>query len=266
MADHKSLGRRQRIKIAMDETVDGETITIDEMMVVMGLSKPSFVNLRDQVDRAFGFPKVLSEGRKHFYPRQPALQALLNWETRGDQASADKDARMRKLLGISDSTTPLISISDLEKASRLRAEIDQRLVDQGKLVAVADLQRTASLLYSVFSRPLSNLGTVLDPNGTYPAKVREGLDKLGKDLLLRMHKELGDKLAPNVEPDQPERSKPARAGSGKPRVPPKPRDGGAGVPKSARQPKAAGQRVDKRVGKRAPADQGKKRARGQVVG
>jgi hypothetical protein len=133
-------------------------------------------------------------GNEQLYPRRESLDAMWQWEVRNDQIAADKQARIARLLGVENQDTTMPSITDMAKASQVRGEIEQRMVFQRQLLATNEVTRVASKIFELLSSRLGNLGTVLDPNGALAASQRDAVDKLGSDLLLRMHAELRDML------------------------------------------------------------------------
>lgn len=188
--------RRERLRIALDTAVEGETIKLDELAKVWGVGKPAFVNVRDRIDH---FPAATIDGKTHFYPRLKALQSLDRWERREDANNADKNNRIAQLIGVESAGAATMSLSDLTKASALRAEMEERMRAQGQLVAFAKLQTTAGKVFELLSRGLSNMGTVMDPNGAWSSDDRERADKHGRALLLRLHGEMKDMLGPDAD-------------------------------------------------------------------
>ena len=191
----KSVKRRSALAAALASTADGETITIDEMMLLWGVSKGTFVNTRNLIPF---FPEASFVGDRGVinYPRRESLEALIKWETRGDEGEKTKSARLRKMMGHSDDddAESIISMSDMAKASQLRAQIEERMVVQRELVSRADEQKTAARVFEILSRNLSRLGSVIDPNGREKPEVRARLDQNGSNLLLALHREMATAL------------------------------------------------------------------------
>ncbi len=237
--------RRARIKEALRTTTKGETITLDELTAVYGLtSKGAFVNIRNVIT---DFPDPQVSGKRHFYDRHLALQALDRFERRGDAVAAAKSDRIKALLGIETGGEALLNISDLQKASALRAEMEQRMKEQGLLIPVSEVQASYSRIFEILSRPLGNLGTVLDPNGLWPMEQRDAADKAGHEILLQLHAEVKDKLAPHAVITRPNRATKARKPAARSDAVEDGRKGRPGNPKPARHSPARKGRVDKPV-------------------
>jgi hypothetical protein len=257
-----SVQRRARLAAALDSSVDGEFVTLDDMMAVWGVSKGTMVNTIKMIP-FFPPQDHVGERNRVYYKRREALAALQKWEHRGDHVNADRQRRLNKIMGITDEEEAgALPIGDMMKASALRAEMEQRMVAQRALVAKADVANTGARVFEIISRLLSNLGTVVDPNGIYPAAVREAADAAGHQRLLRIHAEMKDMLAGNVHDAQPDGDRKARGGSRKPGNA-RPSGGrGGGMGKPAGHAPAAGRDNDKSVGAKRPVRQRAKRAPG----
>lgn len=260
----KSVKRRSALRAALASTAENETITIDEMMVLWGTSKGTFVNTRNLIPH-FPDAKFVGDRGVIHYPRKEAIEALIAWEERDDTAMAQKSERLNKLLGISDQeavATP--SLSDMAKASALRAEADARMVQQRLLIPKAEVQRTAARVLEIVSRTLGHLDAIADPHGKLAPATRTNLKIVGEQAQLRVYGELKDMLAPNVEPDIPERASKARKRPGEAGVPPVPRKRGGGVDKPPRDAPARAKRNNDRVGDKKSVSKRSGRAKGKV--
>lgn len=235
--------RRAALQAALKSTTRGETITIDEMMVIMSMAKGTFVNHRNSIPY-FPDASVVGARGRLLYPRKKALEALWKWETRGDVVEKKLDARRKALLGQRDEVAEAVSLplSEMARASTLMADRDARLVQQRQLIALRDAQITAARVFESVQRLLSRLGAAVDPTGEFSGEIHARLDKAGRDLLLQVHKDMKDMLAPDAT-DRP--SDAGRIGSGprKPRAPRAPRPSGKRVAKPARH--AAAKRADR---------------------
>lgn len=253
----KSINRRKALAEALKSTAKGETITLDEMMILWGVSKGTFVNTRNLIPY---FPEAAFVGAKNVinWPRKEALEALTKWEMRGDGEAKAKTQRLNKMMGLDseEGEDSIISISEMSKASGLRADVEERMIRQGELVPISDNRRVAGRVFEIISRNLSRLGSVIDPNGREKPELRARLDQNGSNLLLAIHRELSLALGDEYV----RQSISTTAGSG-PRI--------AGKPRPPRGPKRSmvepighavtkRQRIDKPVGNRKPADKGHK--------
>lgn len=224
MADNEDTRRlrRDRIAEALRTAKKGESIGLTELAKVWGVGKPAFVNVRDRIA---DFPAATQNGNVYVYPRLKALQALDRYERRADDATAAKQARLAKLVGVPMEDSRL-SLSDLIKANQLQADIDNRIAAQKLIVPKAAVQSTAAKVFERLSRTLSDLGTVVDPNGQFTTEVRAAADKAGKELLLRIHADLKDMLSEDARTPGSPRD---RSAAGRARGDGSRRSGGAGV-------------------------------------
>jgi hypothetical protein len=221
----ESVDRRQRMEEARRTAVDGETITNNEMMNIWGVTKGRWTDIRNRIP---DFPVPVTNGNVQFYPRVAALDRMWAHETRGDQVAATKAKRVAALLGVEQPDGAMPSLSDMQRASALRAEIETRMIAQGELVPRAQVRRLSSQIGEFLSRRLSSLGSVLDPNGKWSPEMREAADKAGQDWLLRMYADLRHMLEPDADAQPPDAGE-DRGRSAKSRAPRARRVGGSGV-------------------------------------
>lgn len=192
----KDMARRARLQTALDSAKANQTIELLELAKIWGVGKPAFVNVRNRIA---DFPTADVDGKTYRYPRKKALQALDRYERRHDAAAEDKAERLARLVGADPAAgATAFSVSDLQKTSQLRVEMEQRMREQGMLIARADVQQTAGAVFEILSRALSALGTLIDPNGQKTPEERAALDKAGDDVLLRIHAQMRHLLAPDA--------------------------------------------------------------------
>lgn len=221
----ESVDRRRRLEEARRTAAAGETITNTEMMNIWGVSKGRWTDIRNNIP---DFPTPIVTGNKQLYPRLASLDLMWAWETRGDQVAEVKKKRMAALLGVDEVDGSMPNLSDMAKASALRAEIETRMIAQGDLVPRAQVRRLSSQIGEFLSRRLSSLGSVLDPNGKWTPEARDAADKAGQEWLLRIYDEMKDMLAADAHA-QPQGSRADRARPGQPGAPRARRNGRAGV-------------------------------------
>ena len=183
----ESVDRRRRLQEELATATDGETITNTEMMNLWGVTKGRWSDLRNRMP---DFPMPIVSGGVQLYPRQTALERMWAWETRNDKTDKEKARRMAALLGVDDFSGVLPSMSEMQKASQLRAEIEARMIAQGQLVRRGDVASLLARVFELQSKRLSSLGTLIDPNGAYPQELRDAADAAGNSLLMAMHGEL----------------------------------------------------------------------------
>jgi hypothetical protein len=217
-----SIARRADLQAALKQfRKKGETIALQDLATLWGVTKARFINLRAQIT---GFPEpVGKDGNALLYQAKPALEALLQYETRNDGVTARKASKIARILGAtaSEPDDDMLPPSEMLALARARAEIHKQLQEQGLLVLFADVQETMADVFGFLSNILNKLSDSVDPNGRLPGPVRGTLDALGNDLLLRTYKDLNDMLADDVDRDTsrttPARAQPARPGAAKAR-------------------------------------------------
>jgi hypothetical protein len=215
-----SVARRADLKAALKRFKKGETITLDDIARLWGVTKPRFLNIRNDIA---DFPEPIGkQANALLYDAKPTLECLLNHETRNDQAVAKRSSKVARILGASkaDEEEPLPPTEMLALA-RAGAERDKRLREQGMLVKFTDVQQVASEVFGEMSSTLSKLSDLVDPNGKLPAHVRDLVDGGGKDVLLRLYNRFNDMLGGNADlnahPAAANRARPHRARRPRPR-------------------------------------------------
>jgi hypothetical protein len=217
-----SIAKRRDLQAALKQfRKKGDTIALQDLATLWGVTKARFINLRAQIA---DFPEpVGKDGNALLYEAKPALEALLRYETRNDGVTAAKASKLAKILGATagEADDSLLPPSEMLALARARAEIQKQLLEQGTLVLFADVQETMAGVFGFLSNIHSKLSDSVDPNGRLPGPVRATLDRLGNDLLLRIYKDLNDMLADDVDRDASRTAKagpkPNRPGSAKAR-------------------------------------------------
>jgi hypothetical protein len=200
-------------------------LSLDELAVLYGLTKPAFVNLRKTID---GFPDPAKrEGNAYFYPAYKAASALHEYVMRNEQQALDRGRRFEALVrppasNGHDHAGLTMSAQEQLRAYELRERLQKEALAQGQLHRSADCAATTERVFSHISRTFGKPTTSMDPTGQWPADVREAVDKAGQALVLRCYAELRDMLGghahqqPSGSPDtgarraRPKRSAKAR--------------------------------------------------------
>lgn len=215
-----SVRRRADLQAAAKAFKKADTITLADLALLWGVSKPRFINIRNTIP---DFPEPIGkQGNTDLYNAKAAVQGLLTYETRNDTVTAAKASKVRAILGAADpgEDDQALPPSEMLALSRARAEIEKRMVEQGELVRFIDVQHTIAQVFGHISNVVGKLSDSVDPNGALPGHVRQSLDGLGKELLLRIYADLNDMLAEDansdargteaarVRPDKPRRAPP----------------------------------------------------------
>jgi hypothetical protein len=194
-------------------------LSLDDLSILYGLTKPAFVNLRKTVE---GFPDPSERrGNSFWYPAYEAVSALLTYVERHEKTTKGRAKKFSDLVqptvnGHAFADEPLTAREQLQ-AYELRKLLIEEEVAQGVLhradhcAAVSD--RVFSLISSTFG---SRLADALDPNGKWDPEVREALDKLGEKLTLQVYEQMKDMLTAGVV-EHVDRKSAGPSGAPKPR-------------------------------------------------
>lgn len=239
MSRGPNLSRRADLERALKRAKPKDEITIDVMAELWGVSKQRFVNVLRDIEKQVDMPAWrLGPRQVHLYPAKAAIAALLAYEKRNDDMTAQLQERAAAILGRGEKRKEaqqeaMLPISELATMSRLMAETEARERQQGLYVPVADVARIAGEVFGLLSDFLSDLPANIDPNGLLPADVRALIAEGGKNAALNVHARMKDMLSGDARPDTP---KPARAGAknGRARRAPARRASGKRVPPKAR--------------------------------
>lgn len=213
--------RRADLERAIAQTTRGETISLIDLSAFWGVTKARFCNYRDEASRVVNWPAGKTVNQQLVYPRLQVLKAMQAYLTRNDAVQAERQAKFSRLMGqTSEGGAPssggdMLPPSELLKIDQLASNLEARKVRNGELIRREDVTAAAGKVFSLLSRRLANLGTQADPNGKLPGDVRDKIEKTGHALLLRIHAEMKDMLAADVEPE-PDRTPAPRKRTGKP--------------------------------------------------
>lgn len=190
------------IKSALRRAKPADQLSLEALAVIYGTSKQRFVTVKNAMP---GFPSPIAQGTSHVFPAKAALQAMLNWETRHHAAAAAKADRQNAILGkikperaqaIADAAIP---VRDLAIMSRLAAETEERERDQRLYIPAAEVERTASDVFSELSEFMAGLSNKVDPNGLLDATIRALIDDGSAKALLGFHARMKTLLNANAD-------------------------------------------------------------------
>lgn len=186
-----------------------DRLSLSELAMIWGVSKGAFVNLREKMA---DFPDSIEGPRNSLiYPASGALKAMLEYETRADEAELERQRRAAQIMGMDRGRGRrkrqeiFLPPGEMLKLSRLRAEIEQREREQGEYVHRDKVRGVAARIYGVLNDHLSQLETRVDPNGLLPTEVRAKIGEDGRAALLAIHADLSDTLGVDAD-DRPSRA------------------------------------------------------------
>lgn len=199
MADKTDSKRLVDLKAALKKAKPKDLIKLEECASIWGTSKQRFVTKRREfVD----FPEPTErEGNAFLYPLRPALEAMIAYIERHQQANTSKAKRLGELIGIDHMAEHMaggFSVAELAKANQLAADLEQRQRDQGLYGSLTEIQRVCGLVFSEISELVSNLPNIVDPHGRLAPEVRDTIDKKGHEQLLRTYGNMKRLLAPDA--------------------------------------------------------------------
>jgi hypothetical protein len=219
-----NLDRVRDIQAALKRAKPGDELSLAECAMIWGVSKGSFINRREQMAK---FPNAKpGAGNSLLYPAQAALRAMLEHETRADEAERERQTRAAAIMGMSGGRgrrkveEVFLAPSEMLKLSRLRAEIEQREREQGLYAPIADLRNLLASVFGTLSETLGRLELKADPNGLWEADVRQAVQAAGRECLLLIHAQVSDMLGPDADNGPPRTKKPRGAASGSGLAPP----------------------------------------------
>lgn len=204
-----NLSRRQDLQRAIKRAKPGDLLRLEDLARVWGVVKTRFVNVKNDVTMTIGFPEhAPGPNNTHLYPAKASLQKLLDWETRHDKISSDRQKRAAEILGHTRrgragvSEIAIHQPRELSELNRLAADIEQRERDQGLYIPASVVSATAGDVFSIVSEFCGIMENHVDPNGLLPPEVREKIAKGGRDTLLKVHQRMKGLLNADSAADQ----------------------------------------------------------------
>jgi hypothetical protein len=189
-----SVARRADLKAAIKRFRKDETITLEDLARLWGVSKARFINIRSDIAE---FPDpVGKQGNAILYEAKGALECLLRHETRNDNATArpivEGRADPRRRQGRRGRTTRCRRA----KCWRWPApapSVDKRMREQGVLVRSPTSSRSRRRSSARSAARFRNCPTSSTRTAACRARPRL-VDGGGKELLLRCYNRLNDML------------------------------------------------------------------------
>lgn len=192
--------RRADLVAALKQFKKGESISLEDLGALWGVSKARFVNVRNEIP---DFPEPIGkQGNALLYDARPAIECLVKRIERTNKASSARSAKVAQILGGRDADhdeDDSLPPSEMLALSRAGAEIEKRRRAQGELVLASQVHEAAGKVFGYLSQVLGKLTNSVDPNGRMAPAARQLIDAAGKDLLLRMHDDLSDMLGGNAD-------------------------------------------------------------------
>lgn len=197
--------RRQDLAAALKRVKAEDVLTLEELALLWGVTKPRFVSERNLMAT---FPDHIKQGNVYFYPAKAAIQAMLDHETRHDKMNRDRAAIAARILGKGrqeEVDSAGHSVNELATLNRMATEMEEREREQGKYIPAAEVARVCGEVFSEISEFMSSLDAKVDPNGLLPLEIRAMILSNGKDALLRLHRLMRDMLRADAD-DKPTRT------------------------------------------------------------
>ena len=185
--------RRADIQAALKRAKPDTMLSLEELAFVWGTTKGPFVTAKKYM---VGMPAPVLSGTSHLYPAKDALRAMLNYETRNDEAARNLAERQAAILGMKARSERAAeeaaahSPRDLQVLNRLAAEVEEREREQRQYIPAAEVAKTAGDVFSELSEFMAGLSNAIDPNGLLDPKLRELIDHKGGEALLSFHRKL----------------------------------------------------------------------------
>jgi hypothetical protein len=185
--------RRSDIAAALKRAKPSDMLTLEELALIWGVTKPRFVTVRNTMA---DFPAPLpGQGNVYIYPARKALEAMLKHETRHDEAASQRRARADAILGRNGKGKASDTLGDhtpneLVLLSRLAADVEERERAMRIHIPAVEVSDTAGDVFGEMSEFLSDFANEIDPNGLLDPDTRERIDKAARERLLHFHRRM----------------------------------------------------------------------------
>jgi len=203
VADGPNLNRRRDIAAALKKAKPSDSLTLEALALVWGVTKPRFVTVRNTM--ADFPPPSPGQANVYIYPAVKALKAMLAHETRHDDAARKRQERTNQILGRTargrtDDAAGRHTVNELATLSKMRAQIEADEREQGLYAPIAQVAAVASEVFGEISEFMRGLSNKLDPHGLLDPEIRARIDKGGDDALLQLYGKMKDVLSPDAKP------------------------------------------------------------------
>lgn len=220
MARGTNLDRVKDLQAALKRAKPGDKLALAECAIIWGIGKGAFVNVRNRM-ADFPDPEP-GPANSLLYEARPAIQAMLNYETRADAEERERQARAAAVMGMKGGRGRrkkdeiFLPPSELLKLSRLRAEIEQREREQALYVKRREVEDMLGDIFGIQSEHLGQLSLKADPNGLWDPEMRAAVDAAGRDVLLLIHGKISHMLPKDADrrPGRTKKSGSQGSGSG----------------------------------------------------
>lgn len=205
MAHETNIKRIQDLEAALKRAKPKDTLRLDELALLWGVTKPRFVTVRNTM-ADYPAPQP-GAGNEYVYPARKAINVMLAHERRHEKAAQARQDRANEIMGAGkrkgSPEAAFWSPTEMATLNRLAADIEERERAQGLFVPIAEVQAIALTIFSEFSDLCSRMPNVVDPHGALPVATRQLIDKNAKQALVHIHGTLKHILAADVEPRDP---------------------------------------------------------------
>ena len=204
MAEVSNYKRRADLKAALRRVKPDDFLELEHVALLWGTTKQRFVTVRNAMA---DFPDPLpGQGNKYIYPARRAIEAMISYETRHDDAAKLKAARAQAIIGPrgkrakDDLATASHSVNELATLARMRAEIEEQEREQGLYAPIAETAAVAGEVFELISDFMSTLDNKMDPHGLWEPEFRSQVRAAGADALLQLHAKMKAVLSPDAKP------------------------------------------------------------------
>lgn len=199
MANKTDSKRLIDLRAALKRAKQNDLTKLEDLAALWGVTKPRFVN---KMKEFHYFPEfVEKDGNAYLYPARSCIQAMIDYLTKHQEATASRAKRLAALVGDDRFTNQMnegLPVADLARMNQLDAEVEQRQRDQGLWVHILDVQRVVGMAFSEISEFISNLSNAIDPHGHLPPGHRSLIDTNAHEQLLHLHANLKEMLSPDA--------------------------------------------------------------------
>ena len=125
---------------------------------------------------------------------------MLDEETAGDKAAADRQKTVDRILGRTarkkqgPAGAQALPVNELATLNRIANEIEERERAQRLYIPASEVSAVAGETMAIFADFCADLDNRADPNGELPPATRKRIRELGGELQLRIYREMKDLL------------------------------------------------------------------------
>lgn len=199
------------LKAALAKYKAGEQESMRALAKLYGVAASRFTTLIK--DRFEGFPEAERIDRADWYPAREAIEAMIAYtvalkkggrSTAGKRAAAIRGATSRKVAVAQeeDEGPEAMTPTELDRMASAMTRVFNLKKAMGEFVKRDEVKRSMRSAFSIFTHEVMAMPNLIDPNGQLPARDRQALEQKCREILTKVHGEMGTLLDLSHEDDQ----------------------------------------------------------------